>query len=99
MTFKRTHGLSTAFSSSSKDNTAPPASRGLLGLCRKVRRAILVLKLRREAQQQLASFFRVAGEMGMPANCQQHPASQLAKLSRVNQIADQLRVLRYGSSR
>jgi len=98
MTFKRTQQPATAFSSSGKDNTAPTASRGLLRLYRKARTALLVIRLKREAQQQLSSFFRVAQEMGFHPNCQLHPPSQIAKLYRVNQIADQLRVLRYNSS-
>jgi hypothetical protein len=45
----------------------------------------------------MESFLRVASQLGHSPNCQQHPPVQIQKLERVNQIADQLRQIRYSS--
>lgn len=52
-------------------------------------------KLKREARQLLASFYRVAGELGHHPNCQQHPRFQIAKLDRINSIAAELRRINF----
>lgn len=80
-------------------NVPPEPGNGLQRLVRRGKRAFLVYRLKREARQTLASFFRIAEAMGMHPNSQMHSRAQIARLERVNEIAAQLRQLHYGSSR
>lgn len=96
MTFKRTHGLSTAFSSSGKDNTAPPAPKGLLGLYMRVKRAVRTALLKRQGRKLTDSYFRTAEAMGLDPYKDRQPEFQVLKLRQVNELAAQLRQLNFG---
>lgn len=54
-----------------------------------------IWKLKREGQQLMDSFLRVAQQLGHSPNCQQHPRFQIAKLERINKIAAELRMLSF----
>lgn len=96
MTTKPRRSLSTAFSLFGKDNIAPPASKGLLGLYLRVKRAVRTALLKRQGRKLTDSYFRTAEAMGLDPYKDRQPEFQVQKLKAVNELAAQLRQLNFG---